>query len=139
MGEGVGTTGAAAPPAGQPALSWRGPTSLDIHLEARPTVSCMTDGSEAASRWTLFHVNPGVGRKRWRPWGWDRRARPSFHGGQGWGTGDIHACLVAPSCLNLWDPLGCSPPGSFVHGILQERILEWVAISSSRQPSRLRD
>ena len=33
------------------------------------------------------------------------------------------------------DPLDCSPPGSSVHGILQARILEWVAISSSRGPS----
>ena len=36
------------------------------------------------------------------------------------------------SCLTLCDPMGCSPPGSTVHGILQARILEWVAISSSR-------
>ena len=31
------------------------------------------------------------------------------------------------------DPMDCSPPGSSVHGILQARILEWVAISSSRR------
>ena len=36
-------------------------------------------------------------------------------------------------------PWDCSPPGSFVHGILQARILEWVAISFSRASSRLRD
>ena len=30
------------------------------------------------------------------------------------------------------EPRGCSPPSSSVHGILQERILEWVAISFSR-------
>ena len=40
------------------------------------------------------------------------------------------------SCLTLWDPMDCSPPGSSVHGILQARILEWVAISSSRGSSR---
>ena len=34
--------------------------------------------------------------------------------------------LVAQTCLTLRDPVGCSPPGSSVHGILQERILEWV-------------
>ena len=38
--------------------------------------------------------------------------------------------LVAQSCLTLFDPMNCSPPGSSVHGILQERTLEWVAISS---------
>ena len=32
----------------------------------------------------------------------------------------------------LCDPLGCSPPGSSVQGILQARILEWVARPSSR-------
>ena len=36
-------------------------------------------------------------------------------------------------------PHECSPPGSSVHGILQARILEWVAISSSSGSSRLRD
>ena len=31
------------------------------------------------------------------------------------------------------NPVGCSPPGSFVHSILQAKILEWVAISFSRE------
>ena len=39
---------------------------------------------------------------------------------------------VTQSCLTLCDPVDCSPPGSSVHGILQARILEWVAISFSR-------
>ena len=34
-------------------------------------------------------------------------------------------------CLTLCDPVDCSLPGSFIHGILQARILEWVAISFS--------
>ena len=42
------------------------------------------------------------------------------------------ACSVAKLCLTLCDPVDCSPPGSSVHGILQARILEWVAISFSR-------
>ena len=46
----------------------------------------------------------------------------------------ILECLVIKSCL-FWDPMGCSLPGSSVHGILQSRILEWVAISSSRGSS----
>ena len=36
------------------------------------------------------------------------------------------------SCLTLCSPIDCSPPGSSVPGILQARILEWVAISFSR-------
>ena len=39
--------------------------------------------------------------------------------------------LVAQLCPTLCDPMDCSPPGSSVHGILQARILEWVAISFS--------
>ena len=39
---------------------------------------------------------------------------------------------VAQSCPTLCDPMDCSPPGSSVHGILQARILEWVAIRFSR-------
>ena len=35
--------------------------------------------------------------------------------------------------------MNCSPPGSSVHGIFQARILEWVAISSSRGSSQPRD
>ena len=40
--------------------------------------------------------------------------------------------LVAQSCLTLCDPIDCSPPGSSVCGILQARVLEWVAIPFSR-------
>ena len=43
------------------------------------------------------------------------------------------------SCLTLCDPRGCSTPGSSVHGILQARILEWVAVPSSRGSSWPRD
>ena len=41
-------------------------------------------------------------------------------------------CLVAKSCLTFCDHMDCSPPGSSVYGISQERIVEWVAISFSR-------
>ena len=44
-------------------------------------------------------------------------------------------CLVAETCLTLCNPVDCSPPSSSVHGISQARILEWVAISSSRGSS----
>ena len=43
------------------------------------------------------------------------------------------------SCLTLCDPMDCNPTGSSVHGILQERILEWVAMPSSRGSSWPRD
>ena len=38
---------------------------------------------------------------------------------------------VVQSCLTLSDPMGCSLPGSSVHGILQARVLEWGAIAFS--------
>ena len=47
--------------------------------------------------------------------------------------------LVAKSCPTLCNPMDCSPPGSSVHGILQARILEWVAVPFSRGSSRPRD
>ena len=48
-------------------------------------------------------------------------------------------CLVTQLCPSLCDPMDCSPPGSSVHGILQARILEWVAMPSSRGSSQHRD
>ena len=47
--------------------------------------------------------------------------------------------LVPQWCLTLCDPVDCSPPGSSVLGILQARILEWVAIPFSRGSSQPRD
>ena len=48
-------------------------------------------------------------------------------------------CSVAKSCLTLCNPMVYSPPGSFVHGISQARILEWVTISFSWGSSWSRD
>ena len=46
---------------------------------------------------------------------------------------------VAQSCSTLCDPMDCGLPGSSVRGILQARVLEWVAISFSRVSSQPRD
>ena len=46
---------------------------------------------------------------------------------------------VVQSIGLLATPWDCSPPGSSVHGIFQERVLEWVAISFSRGSSQTRD
>ena len=54
----------------------------------------------------------------------------------------IHCFLLfqALSHVQIFcDPLGCSPPGSSVHGILQARILEWAATPSSRGSSSPKD
>ena len=48
-------------------------------------------------------------------------------------------CLVTQSCLSLCNSMDCSPPGSSVHGLLQARTLEWVAMPSSRGSSQASD
>ena len=48
-------------------------------------------------------------------------------------------CVCAQLGPTLHDPMHCSPPGSSVHGVSQARILEWVAMLSSRGSSRPRD
>ena len=50
-----------------------------------------------------------------------------------------HACSGAQSRPTLSDPTDCSPPGSSFHGVFQARVLERIAISSSRGSSRPRD
>ena len=49
------------------------------------------------------------------------------------------SCSDTKLSLTICNPVDCSPPGSSIHEILQERILEWVAISFSRGSSRPRD
>ena len=81
---------------------------------------------------------PGAERSR------IRRGRCSCSGGVVWTKNpdpSTHSscCFVTQLCLNLCDPMNCSPPGSSVHGILQERIVEWVAIPFCRGSSPPRD
>ena len=78
-------------------------------------------------------------------WTWGGRVEGL--GGRQAGAGRLaalnHTCLVCMlnrfSCVRLCDPIDCSPPASSVHGILQARILEWVAIPFSRGSSWSRD
>ena len=59
---------------------------------------------------------------------------------RGWGgCQDMYVHSSHHLCLTLCHPMDCSPPGSSVHGILQARILEWVALPSSRGSSWPRD
>ena len=62
-----------------------------------------------------------------------------------WNTGNIAVLslslewvLITQACPTLCDPLDCNPPGSSVHGILQARILKWVAFPFSRGSSQPR-
>ena len=58
-----------------------------------------------------------------------------FKANRGWPS----VCVCGESCPTLCDPVDCSLPGSSVREILQARIVEWVAISSSRGSSWPRD
>ena len=51
----------------------------------------------------------------------------------------VCVCACTQLCLTFCDPMDCSPPGSFVHGIFLARILECVAISYPRGSSQPRD
>ena len=51
---------------------------------------------------------------------------------------NFNKVLVTQLCLTLCDPMDCSLLGSYVHGIVQARILEWVAISFSMESSQPR-
>ena len=81
----------------------------------------------------------GTGKENWKT-GWDQKplnyleslGRREGLQPQSQIMGGLSCCcLVAKSCPTLQDPMDCRPPGSSVHGILQARILEWVAISFS--------
>ena len=80
---------------------------------------------EAASLWVLFCAVTKAGKR-----GIDACVNIS--------ATCVRAQLLQ-SCLTLYGAIDCSPPGSSVHGILQTRILEWVAMPSSRGSSLPRD
>ena len=116
-------------------------------LDLGPTLSPLTFGPFHALWTRQLLLSPvwagplGGNPSMWRlqePW-----ARPSsgvfplaLAGGP---SSLLRCCLVAKSCLTLCSPMDCSPPGSSVPGILQARILEWVAIFFSRGSSQPRD
>ena len=56
-----------------------------------------------------------------------------------WKQVTIKNAMLCSVASVLWDPMGYSPPGSSVQGILQARILEWVAVPSIRGSSQPRD
>ena len=51
----------------------------------------------------------------------------------------VHVCMCSVAQSSLCDPVDYSPPGSSVHGVSQARILEWVAISSSKGSNQPKD
>ena len=93
-------------------------------------------GDELYDLWIQHHILANIPLARlsqvaaateWIVWGL------SFHPRM------LCSCSVAQLCLTLWDPMDCTPPGSYVHGISQAIILEWVVISYSRGSSPPKD
>ena len=82
---------------------------LDRERNIEPTPVCLSTWVSRSQQRCCCHL--GVAPKAWLWW---------------------FSCKVVPNSCN---PTDCSRPGSFVHGILQARTLEWVAISFSREPS----
>ena len=84
--------------------------------------------------------------KRWLGWGPKGTPEHCFrnenccsHYGNQYGSSCCCCCWGAQSCPTLCDPIDGSPPGSPVPGILQARVLEWIAISFSKGSSRPRN
>ena len=82
-------------------------------------------------------MSDSVWPHRWQP---TRPPRPWDSPGKNTGVGChfLLQCMkvksereVAQSCPTLSDPIDCSPPGSWIHGIFQARVLEWGAIAFS--------
>ena len=69
------------------------------------------------------------------------RLHASNTGGTGpcWRTKILHVAGMLNLCPTLCNPMDSSPPGSFIPGIFQAKILEWVATSYSRGSSQTRD
>jgi len=93
--------------------------SID-HRTPHPQYSHAIHKSLSYLPWSLYTVSIWVIVKLWKV------------RGMVWRREYVNICvkvLVAQLCPTLCSPMDCSPPGSSVHGILQARILEWVAIS----------
>ena len=141
------------PPLGSLLPSWpQGGTILQYYLCSTPPHQQTTSLLHLFSGLTLFltawqvslHEIPSVTPFS-KLWPYLRFPGCSVFGssttfwGQAPSSSGLCVCLVTQLCLTFCDPLDCSPPGSSVHGILQARILEWVAMPSSRGSSQLRD
>ena len=75
----------------------------------------------------------------WHDWATNIQITPELFTSYSSGCGCVHSHSVTQSYLTLCNSLDCSPPDSSVHHIFQPRILECVAISSSRGSSRSGD
>ena len=131
-------------------LAWKIPwTEESGRLQSMRSLRVGHDWATSLSLFTFMHW-----RRRWQP-------TPVFLPGESQGRGSLVGCpsmgshrvghdwsdlaaavavaAVSKPCPTLCYPMDCSLPGFSVHGILQTRILEWVAISFPRGSSQPRD
>ena len=99
----------------------QGDTSSDYFFEGNWPLgwSCMVKVARVEAGRPVWRFCTGPDKKQW--WMWWK------------------CVLVTHSRLAVCNCMDCSPPGSSVHGILQARILEWVAIPFSKGSSQPRD
>ena len=113
---------------------------MRVPIQGEETVRCTLRAKKKDLQGTL---SPGKGYQR----GLVKTASPNKSTHQltvrrearavsSWGESESE---VTQSCPTPCDPMDCSPPGSSAHGVLQARILEWVAIPISRASSWPRD
>ena len=122
-------------------LAWKIPwTEEPGRLQSRGSLRVRHDWATSLSLFTFMHW-----RRKWQPTPvflpGESQERQSLVGCRLWGHTESDTTEVTwqQQQQTLCDPMGCSLPGSSIHGILQARILEWVAIPFSRASSQPRD
>ena len=94
---------------------------LPAALEQKPELASPEAGSQ------VVHTSVSAARGPTRGWGLDLLCSSE--------TENVSHSVIS----NFFDPMDCTSPGSSVHGILQARILEWVAMPLSRGSSQPKD
>ena len=126
---------------------WRWRKSIPWRAEVLACIGAVPGKSGQAVRSPCRSWTPGVGTPSLiqRSWvsglKWKQKVHRPY-ASQAVGLLQISECKRAKSlesCPTLCDPMDCSLPGFSVPGILQARILEWVALPSSRGSSQARD
>ena len=93
---------------------------LNHHCTVCVCVSCLAVSDSATPKAAAHQSPPSMGFSRQEHWSGLPFSSPK----------ELHKeSEVAQSCPTLYDPMDRSLPGSPIHGILQARVLEWVAIS----------
>ena len=119
-------------------MSWRREMNLDHCCK----LGCLIFSGNLCAPWVCTALHPSLAGALWtvvsgetrvyrssKPWGYNHKKS----------THISNEVWVSQLCLNPWNPMDCTLPGSSVHGILQARILEWVIIPLSRESSRPKD